>query len=176
MFQIEKSLGIKYHLLSSSKLFVLRLYIFGDYPIGLNQIQQLSAQKPSSSLHSSVCYCFAVSLWSASGFFDSSSYSEPEWLICPRMQNIYPAGWNFDVHKENWFPDQGSWVLRSSLGPWRLWTSCLETSFAEHSAVCAQVLPSPLCRVSRTLFWLSLALVHPLWTDQESSFGLITYT
>lgn len=90
----EKSLGIKY-LLSSPKLFVLRLYIFDDYPIGLNQIQQLSLQKPSSSLHSSVCYRFVLSLWSTSGFFDSSSYSEPEWLIFPGMQHVY-----FDVDKE----------------------------------------------------------------------------
>lgn len=170
------SLGIKYHLLSSPKLFVLRLYIFDGYPIGLNQTQQLSLQKLSSSLHSSVCCHFADSSWSTSGFFGSSSYSEPEGLICPGMQRVYPAGWNSDVHEENWIPRPkllGLEVIAASLEvvnkwPWDLIcraSSCLCPSPSRSSL---EGLPTSRFAFSSTC--------PPLWTDRESGFGLITYT
>lgn len=129
------------HLLSNLKFAVLRLCIFDDYPVGLNSIQQLLSPKISSSSHSSVCYHFAVFLWSTSGFFDSFSYPEPGWLICPGMWDMKSSVGILMCMKTSGFPGQGFWVLRSWLDPWGLWASGLETSFAECPAVRAQVLP-----------------------------------
>lgn len=114
-------------------------------------------------------------------------WGQPQGCLTPLTQS--PSGWcvqEYRIHrplveilmsmKRTIFPDQGSWALRSLLGSSGLRTSGLETSFPEHAAAHAQVLPSPLHRISPPLFLLSLTPAHPLWTHWESSFGLVTYT